>query len=300
MLLFLRNYSVSLFLLLIFLFLLIKIKINRAVTKSRENFETYKRPMNIWMYWENKPGKTKPTYLKLCFDTVFKNCDKNFTINLLDQDSIHEYLPNLRDDLDEKLNIPQKVDYYRLKLLEKYGGIWLDSDTIVLKDLSPIIDKLDDYDFVGMGCIGAHNCKCGFPNPSNWVMASKKNTAFIKSCIQLADYLLDNNDRDFFRRKYHSLGRNLLGGVIDNFRSAGWKYYHYKSACLERDSEGNKLTNGRLLQDEKIDEKCENESLLLPIYNTAPGFPPEFLSLSKQDILKQKMLISKYFRKALE
>ena len=40
------------------------------------------------------------------------------------------------------LSIPQKADYIRLSLLKKYGGIWLDSDIIVIKNLQPIIDKL--------------------------------------------------------------------------------------------------------------------------------------------------------------
>jgi hypothetical protein len=301
MILFLKNYTSSIVLFLIFFLLLGLLIIKFPKKYTEEQFVVNKtKYKNIWMYWENKPGKTKPVYLKLCFDTIFKNCDKNFTIHLLDEKTIYNYLPNLRKDLDEKLNIPQKADYYRLKLLEKYGGIWLDSDTIVLKDLTPIVDRLEKYDFVGMGCIGRHNCKCGFPNPSNWVMASRPNTSFMKSCIEMANYLLDNNDRTYFQIKYHSIGRKLLSSVIENYIEMGWKYYHYKSACLERDSNGDKFTNNRLLDEGNIDQKCEEEYLLLPIYNTAPGFPPSFLEMSKKEILNSNMLISKFFRKALD
>ena len=40
----------------------------------------------------------------------------------MDQNSIYQYLPDLRTDLDQKCNIPQKADYIRLALLQKYGG----------------------------------------------------------------------------------------------------------------------------------------------------------------------------------
>ena len=44
--------------------------------------------------------------------------------------------------LVEKLNIPQKTDYIRYHLLHTYGGVWIDTDIIVLKYLTPIIKKL--------------------------------------------------------------------------------------------------------------------------------------------------------------
>ena len=52
------------------------------------------------------------------------------------------------------LIIAHKVDIYRIMLLKKYGGLYLDSDIIVLKDPIDIINKLECYDFVGFGCTG--------------------------------------------------------------------------------------------------------------------------------------------------
>ena len=77
-----------------------------------------------------------------------------------------------------------------------------------------------------------------------------------------------------------------------------WDYYHYDSKCLERDSNFKKIRNNRLLSDEDLDQKCINDSLFIPIYNTAPGFPEWFKNLSKNEILERNMLISKLFRKS--
>lgn len=43
--------------------------------------------------------------------------------------------------------IAQRCDYVRALLLEKYGGFYIDSDAILLADLTPYFERLDTYDF---------------------------------------------------------------------------------------------------------------------------------------------------------
>ena len=149
---------------MIFIFLIVSIilvLILFTFTKI-ENFQS--KPI-IWLYWENKPGNTMPVYLDLCIDTIKYHCVKDFRIILLNEKTVYDYLPNLRKDLN-KLLIAQKSDYIRIKLLYEYGGVWLDTDTIVMRNLAPIMKKLENYDFVGFGCTGMY-CTNGYPNPSN-------------------------------------------------------------------------------------------------------------------------------------
>ena len=165
--------------------------------KIQENMFSENRD-NIWMYWENLPGKKKSPYLDLCLKTINKHCYKKFNINLLDEKSICYYIPNLNKNLDKKLNIQQKVDYFRYILLYKYGGIWIDSDTIVINDLKPIIDKLSKYDFVGFGCHFNKKKKClnsGKPYPANWVMGARKNSKLMKRCINKCNKLIKSNTK---------------------------------------------------------------------------------------------------------
>ena len=51
---------VVILMILYWLYLYRKIKI--------EHFESIKLPYHIWLYWENKEGHSKPTYLSLCYD----------------------------------------------------------------------------------------------------------------------------------------------------------------------------------------------------------------------------------------
>ena len=264
----------------------------KKITEMYENPEN----QNIWMYWETKKGSKKPNYIDLCFQTVEKHCKKSFKINLLNEKTIHNYLPNLRKDLEQKLNIPQKADYYRYKLLHKYGGIWIDSDTIVMKDLKEITDKLINHEYVGFGC-HYKDCKNGgYPRPANWVMAAKKDCKLMKLMIEECDRKIDKG-----KIYYHSIGRDLLWKKIDYLlkNEKGWDYYHYDSKCIERDSRDRKMRNHVSLSNEDIDKNCDGRHLFIPIYNTSPGFPDWFKKMSKNEILESDLLIGKTFRKSL-
>jgi hypothetical protein len=266
------------------------------------NGKSFNSINNIWMYWENKKNMTKPNYLSLCFDTVQKHCHKKFNIFLLDEVSVYKYLPDLSKDLDKKLSIQQKSDYIRYYLLYKYGGIWLDSDTIIMNDLTSIVKHLEYYDFVGFGChygdVVCKRVKSGKPYPANWVMASVKNGKLMGKCLEYCDNILKNpNIR--LHTNYFVIGRTLMWKMIKRLKSSNWDYYHYPSKCLERDSSGNKLRNNRSISNESIDKVCKNHYLFIPIYNTAPGFPNWFINMSKKELLSSNMLISKLFRKSL-
>ena len=66
------------------LWLLLVIYIKQSYLNEHFTINQNNLPNHIWMYWENKPGKTKPNYLKLCFKTIFKHNHNDFQIHLLD------------------------------------------------------------------------------------------------------------------------------------------------------------------------------------------------------------------------
>jgi len=184
----------------------------------------------IWVYWENINRKTYPTYIKLCLDTIKKHLGSKYILIILNEKNIKEYLPDLRNDF-ENLKTAQKVDYYRVALLYKFGGIWLDADIIVLRDFDPIFDKLDEgYDYVGFGCTG-YQCSNGYYRPCNWVMASKPNGMLIKKYydklnekLNLREIGLEQNDDT-----YHDYGKMLLWESLDDLIPYNYNYYHFTS-----------------------------------------------------------------------
>lgn len=266
----------------------------------RESFQE-RQQKHIWMYWENKKGHQKYPYLNLCYQTIIRHC-QDCQVHLINENTILNYLPDLDINLLKGCSIPQKADYLRISLLYKYGGIWLDADIIVFKSLRELFVLLEKYDFIGFGC-HFQNCHLntrGYPKPANWDIGSRKDGLLMSRCLQRANYILTNQS-DLLKTKYHCLGRELLWSQINYLlkNNSNWKYYHFDSKCIERDSKGNKLYNSRHISNEDIDKQCQSKLIFIPIYNTAPGFPNWFKNMSEKELLGSNFLFSKLINYSL-
>ncbi len=87
----------------------------------------YNIPKIAWSYWDNN---TPPIITRIIEER--KRTMPDWNIRLLTEDTIRNYI-----DLSSvpkgyyNLKPQHKADWIRLKLLEKYGGLWLDSSIIV-------------------------------------------------------------------------------------------------------------------------------------------------------------------------
>ena len=220
----------------------------------------------------------------------------NFVI--LNPDTIKQYLPNIRTDLNN-LMIAQKVDYYRVALLKTYGGIWVDADTIALKNLDEVFNKLDNgYDFVGFGCTG-NICFNGYPDPSNGVMGSRKNGRLMNCCLNKLDSMLNTNNKN---HKYFDLGKKVIWDCIHELKP--YDYYHFPS-----EYDGSRDINGKWVHTpnhlSETPTKLINEDkaffIFLANYELMNKKPNAwFLDLTNEQILNGKWWISSLYRKALK
>ena len=254
-----------------------------------DNFDNQQKPI-IWQYWETLPNKTKPGYVDLCLESVKFNCSSCFDIRVLDNITINEYLSNtdIRPEDLSKLNLPQKVDYYRYCLLEKYGGIWLDADIIVLKCICPYYKKMaeNNHDYIGFGCgYDSKTCQStlyGYGKPLNWFMISKPNSPYIKCIKDSAEEKIRTSKSTL---PYHDIGKVILDKCHSKLKNKnGWTYSHISSKCQEYDTKGNKLNN---IMKKFNWEDCKEERYFFPLYNTAPGYPDWFKNLTKDELLEK-------------
>lgn len=264
--------------------------------QSNEHFD---QNYPIWIYWETKPGKTKPEYIDLCLKSLHKHNDKYFKIIELDDKNVYNYLPELRRDLNN-LVIAQKTDYIRVALLAKYGGIWIDADTIVMRDLLPIKHKLDEkYDYVGFGC-SFNKCFNGYPKPSNGLMASLPNSVLMNNLLNNLNSKLDKKQANY---NYFDLGKLLLWDEIDKLSKTGYKYYHFDSKY-----DGSRDINGKWINVDnhisKTPTKFIDDKSLLVVFlenNKFSGDNPKynfFSKLSSHEILSGDYWISQLFRRS--
>lgn len=119
--------------------------LKNAPQKTNGNSE----PAPIWICWWQ--GKDKmPEIVKTCYDRIC-NLSGVHPVHLVTIDNYQEYVsisPDIIQKFHNKELLPAHLaDFLRLKLLDCYGGLWLDA-TIYLS--RPIDEKVFDYDFYSL------------------------------------------------------------------------------------------------------------------------------------------------------
>ena len=259
---------IGILLLIFILFMIIIFFLFIKPILTLEPFKADTKPY-LWIYWENIKGKKTPPFILLCRESVYKHCKKSFQIILLNEKNIYQYLPELRkkEPALGSLLIAQKVDYYRVLLLHKFGGLYLDSDILVLRDPKEVVDKLRKYDFVGFGCNGK-KCTYGYGKPSNWILASRPKGILISKVLHKLERKLSN--KKVF--SYHELGKKVFWEALTELVPQSYRYYHYPSEYDgSRDRFGRRVNNRRIFSNKYIPYKDPNKMIFLVMYNNSMG-----------------------------
>ena len=92
----------------------------------------------IWQYWETKGFK--PLFVDELHEIAKKNSGAE--VVLVTPETIQDYIPNIPDEIFQIKELAHKADMIRALLIYHHGGMWLDSDAIVLSSLiADIVNK---------------------------------------------------------------------------------------------------------------------------------------------------------------
>src|SRR5690606_30921026 len=177
---------------------------NRKVNNDEKEF-----PKIIWMYWETD---NLPCYVKKIIDhVIIKNPD--FVVNLLNNDSVKEYLPDLK--VIGEMPIANKTDLIRLNLLYNYGGIWIDSTTIFNEDLSWVIqlNAKESFDIIGY-YKETSTIDFKYPVIESWFLASRSGNKLIELWLKALSPLAILGAKKYFellksRSDYLAIKQNI-------------------------------------------------------------------------------------------
>lgn len=296
---------------IIFFVILLFVIILKSLCDNNNNEHTtdsFKNKPYLWSYWELKKGYTKPhDYIDLCFQIMKKNGSKYFNVQILDDKTVLNYLPNLRSDLNE-LPLALKTDYIRVALLHQYGGLWLDADTIMMTDMKDVADKINSgEDYIGFGCNG-FPCLITYGRPANWAMGSKKDGILMYRCLRALNDKLDKyfnlptSERKEFN--YYDLGKVTIWQEYDKLikDNPEYKYHQYPSDVDgTRDKKGNWISPNLILVDD-VDIDEDKLMLVMLVNSQFCGKDPKynwFCKLTIPEILNSKFYVAKMFNKAL-
>jgi hypothetical protein len=119
------------------------------------------------VYWEGK----RTALVDLCIESIQRHFPDVCVLGpeefdrlwIVDRMDFSHLPPNARGDW---------VRYY---LLYHFGGVWVDADTLVLRDCQEVVDQLDEYDQVGYKTLhrgwrmcGLLGCHAGDPVMGKW------------------------------------------------------------------------------------------------------------------------------------
>ncbi len=245
--------------------------------------------MNIWLYWDNPPNKTKPPYIDLCLETVFRHCGRKSSIVVINSKNIHEYIKDLREDWHYIKGFNNKANYVRGKLLQQHGGVWLDSDLVVMRDLSLLFEKMygqNEYDLVTTG-----SPEYGYGEPENNFIVSKKDGKTIGEYVRLMDDMLDSNPAGF-TITWGTFGVQLLRKAVSRT-----KYLHIPAKLVIPISWQKTVEFSTCKPLSKFESKGMYCFMLYnKMFKTQRS---RIVTMSRKELLSTPMLIGQIFRKAM-
>jgi hypothetical protein len=99
----------------------------------------------IWVYgWGRK--ETIPPYIDACIETIVRN--SGCAVHIVTPDNVRDYIEDLHPSF-HLLSPPHQADIFRVNILYRFGGMYLDADTIVLHSLKELFSQLDQVELVG-------------------------------------------------------------------------------------------------------------------------------------------------------
>lgn len=152
-------------------------------------------PKIIWAFWDSKE---MPEVVKICINN-WKELHPDFEINILNNETIHTFLPNFPKLKD--FNPVFKSDLLRLSLLKEYGGIYLDASVFLNQRLDQHISFYieNNLDLLVFSSEGHPNDK-KYPITENWFIISEKNNLFIEKWLfYVTEVFLSNDFESYFK-----------------------------------------------------------------------------------------------------
>ena len=258
---------------------------------------------HIFTFWE--PYDTIPGYLKLCVET-WKKYIQDYEVIILDYKMAKDFLGEsfFSQLICKNMSLPKQADGIRVALLNKYGGIWMDIDTIVIN--GDFISKLGNHELVLMGYYKPPSQNIGF-------IYSSKSSIIIENWLKKIIYNVKMYKKLFFKykknekydKKLWSLAHswNYLGnGIIDKLvkNSSLKQFYRLDNDKLKvfpendffKNTSLNKLQKYQAFYFKKRDEAIvlNNSNSILLLHNS--WTPLKYKKMSEKEFLEQEIMIS--------
>jgi len=140
-----------------------------SLTPSTENCHIFA----LWSY-----SQSIPSYILKNVESWKLNSGNRCPVVLVNESNVKDWIPDLPDEYYRLPDHAAQSDLARYALLYHNGGMYVDTDFLAVKDLSPILDKMDTYDLMSYTTAG-QSCEQG--SFSSNFLAGRKHSSFHKA-----------------------------------------------------------------------------------------------------------------------
>jgi len=243
--------------------------------------------MYIWLYWENQKDQVMPPYIELCHATIRHHCSDDFKVVLTTPATIRDYIPDAGPF--EEIRNPNpaiRAAYIRVALLAEHGGIWMDSDIIVLKNFVYMKELIEKYGFVGFNKNSA-----GDNHVPNWMMMARSDSKVIQEYKRRIDMAI---------AKYKTFGWGVLGARMITPIIRKWANPKDYTMLQESLVSPVPWQQYEVLFDESLvpEDVLDEHTMAFMLFNK--NYSRQFKAMPREKILNSSILMTKLFRQALE
>ena len=142
-------------------------------------------PLPVWV-WHDYNTSGPPRYVQLNLQALRRHTPaSHFILHFVNRTNIAQHVPDLPEAFWRLPNHVAYSDAARLALLATHGGLYLDTDFLVLRSLEPIVDLLQSVEVVGYPVSPPHGvalssaaCASSGQLSSNFLAARPNTTMF--------------------------------------------------------------------------------------------------------------------------
>ena len=156
---------------------------------------------NIFIYWCG-PEYNLISIFRDLIDLHSRN-GRGYTLNIISDKNIKKYIKNIPEYFS-KLSYPHQADFVRVNVICDFGGIWLDSDTLVLDSLDSLFDLIDQKN--GFFIKENNECLC------NGIFGSKPNSPIMNEWKNEMMIILDDKQEKI---NWTDIGSTILKNLYD-------------------------------------------------------------------------------------
>lgn len=263
----------------------------------------------IFTFWE--PYNSVPSYLTLCLKTWKKFLPSYYKIIILDYSNIRKYLGyNLaKKILCRDMSLPIQADAIRVAILHKYGGFWMDTDTIIMN--SNWMDLIKSSDLQIFGNTKFNSQTIGFIYASKksiilkaWLDEIISRIKVYKHRLFLKKIFPTKYNKDSYQRLriWHYLGNGILNKLVKNASEKDFKRIDLKNTNAWPELHLDKGNHRKKYIDFYFSKKDMNHFLvnckgILLLHNS--WTPLKFKKMSKEEFLQQDIMLAHILNRIL-